>query len=322
VAHSAEELQAKILPKPQFFRMRVDTRDVGYTVFSEAPDKRDGYKGVLSVMASRTFPTNASSLEYHCEAFWAFKKDNSKFDPESYYSYWASHTEHQFFNDRMQQDKTWFNEIGTMALDPSLSAREPVRDEKGMPKKDAEGNIIFNTRPTVPTPENTDTVLTVTRSGDKRMEPVYSNKTFNWVIKPDMPAALPKALENVGWPRLVDLTKPASYAFVVFNAGTGKLGLRTLTVHGKLEMTINESKYTATEGWQDLPRKMNVIKLTDELDPGTTTLFVDESGKVLLIKTSDGTSMTPASDADLQKAWAHRLVPAGGSTVTPTGGGR
>jgi hypothetical protein len=305
---SAEDLQAKLYKDPQIFRMRVDATDVGYTVFNETtrPVSRDSFTGILTTMDSHSYPAQDTSLHYHGEAFWAFKKNNNKFDDETFYNCWNSYTINNYLTPTLQQDSTSFSEIGMVALDPTLDIREPERNADGSPKLDENGNVIYKSKPLKINPTNTNARISVSRKGDKRLEAVF-NKEFNWIVEPAMPAVLPKVLENIMWPRFVDLSKPARYSFVVFNTNAAKMGLRTLAVYGKTQVEIDGKKFEA-------------YKLTDELDPSTTTLFVDEKGKVLLMKTSDGTSLTPSTEAEMIAKWRHRLnikPAAPGNTAVP-----
>jgi hypothetical protein len=313
---SAEDVKAKLIKEPQVFRMRVDGTDVGYTVFSEyeSPTPRDSYKGVITVMQSRSFPSQDAMLEFRGEAFWAYRKNNNNFNEDTFYSCWNSSTTNNYLDLQLNPKSTWFNEIGMVSLDPALDVREMVRGPDGKPVMDEKGLPVFKNKPLVPTPENTNMRITVNRTGDKSLDPVLSNKQFNWLVQPAMPSVLPKVLENTMWPRLVDLNKPASYAFVVFNTPGAKMGLRTLSVYGKVKVDIDG-------------KKVDAYKLTDELAPSTTTLYADEKGKVLFMKTSDGTSLTPSSDAEMVARWRHRLnikpaaaggAPANNTPPTPT----
>lgn len=322
----AETLTAKLVDKSQYFRMKVDGRDVGFLCFTEAEGARDGYTGVVISAASRTFPGDGSMITSKAEAFWAYRDTaykNQPADPKKpnptapvFYSCWATATENLFkvnTPDKLldvRAGKTWANEMGTMALSFSAvsEGKEPLKDEKGNILKDKQGNILFHTRIGAATPDNSNVVITAVRTADSRLDALLTNQTYTtkerdaegrlvdrmhksttWSVEPVMPAALPKLLEYT-WPRFVDLSKPASYAFTVFNMQTRKLGLRTLTVNGKQTITINGKTTQAT-------------RLTDELDPGSTTLWVDSTGRTLMMRTSDGTTLTPTTEPEMLTAW-------------------
>ena len=322
----AETLTAKLIDKPQFFRMKVDGRDVGFLCFTESEGDRDGYTGVLVNVASRTFPGDGSMITAKAEAFWAYRDLAYKNQPEDprkphpadpvFYSCWATATENLYKINTpdkpldVRAGKTWANEMGTMALNFSAvnQGKEPLKDDQGNILKDKDGKILYHTRVGAATPDNSSVIITAVRSADSRVESALGSrsvttverdaegrpidrmhKTTSWGVEPTNPAPLPKLLEYT-WGRFVDLSKPASYAFTVFNMQTRKLGLRTLTVHGKQTITVNGKTTQAT-------------RLTDELDPGSTTLWVDSTGRTLMMRTSDGTTLTPTTEPEMLAAW-------------------
>lgn len=304
----AEMLTDRLLREPRFFAMKVDGRDVGYLRMVEGEGVREGYTGVLVNVNSCTFPPDGSMISSEAECFWAYRDTPYKGQSDAakrpkdpvYYSYWAMGTKNFYRvslppTGAVQLAQTWANEMGTMALSFSVvnEGKEPRLGDDGQPLKDKNGNILYKTRIGAATPENTETRVYVVRTADRRLEPAL-NRTFENKIAPGTYAVLPKALEYL-WPRLVDLSKPARYAFVVSNVQTRTgVGLRTLCVHARQNITVEGKSVSAT-------------RLTDELDPGTTTLWVDATGKVLTMRTSDGTTLTPTTEEAMLRAWRTKI---------------
>jgi hypothetical protein len=112
-------------------------------------------------------------------------------------------------------------------------------------------------------------------------------------VPAEAPAVLPKILEYA-WPRVVDLSKPTEMSFVVYNSQARKPALRTLSVKGKEKVMING-------------REVEAIRCTDELDPGSTTLWVDGTGKILTMRTSDQTVLTPTTVEEMQALWKNKM---------------
>jgi len=81
-------------------------------------------------------------------------------------------------------------------------------------------------------------------------------------------------------PRLVDLTKPAAYAFASYNSQLNTFDMRTFTVVGPQKITVNQSQVEA-------------IKVTDQgaADTEPAVLWVNAKGLVLRMSTSDGLLM-------------------------------
>ncbi len=137
--------------------------------------------------------------------------------------------------------------------------------------------------------------ITVTRSGD---QPVGGENGFDkplmWEVTPEFPSPMHKALEFL-WPRFVDLSKPGEViGGVVFNSAQSRLGLRKLRVIGPEAVILGG-------------KKVNAVRLNDELESNMTMMWVDSSGRLLMMRTLDGTSVTPTTSDEMQRLWGYRL---------------
>ena len=90
---------------------------------------------------------------------------------------------------------------------------------------------------------------------------------------------LPRAMGAI-LPRLVDLKKPATYAFAVYNSSTNDFDMRTFTVVGPQQIDLQA-------------RTLSAIRITDRMaaDAEVATLWVDGDGVLLRMKTTDGLVM-------------------------------
>jgi len=86
--------------------------------------------------------------------------------------------------------------------------------------------------------------------------------------------------------RMVDLKKPAAYAFATYNGGSGGFHLRTFTVIGPDEIEIGG-------------RKVGAVRVTDQLraDAEATDMWLDADGNLLAMITADGLTMETAAKA-------------------------
>ena len=101
---------------------------------------------------------------------------------------------------------------------------------------------------------------------------------------------LPQALGQL-LPRLIDLDKPAAYAFAVYSSETNSFDMRTFTVLGTDRIAVGN-------------RHVQAVKATDQAAAGAeaATLWLDTDGNLLRMQTADGMTMTPASrDAVLRR---------------------
>jgi len=84
--------------------------------------------------------------------------------------------------------------------------------------------------------------------------------------------------------RMVDLKKPAAYAFATYNGRTGRFNLRTFTVVGPDRIEIGG-------------RKADAVRVTDQLraDAEAADMWLDTDGNLLAMTTADGLTMETAS---------------------------
>jgi len=281
---SAEELKEKLNKQPQIFRITIDNGDVGYVVFDEFEGKRDGMTGVLAEMTSRTFPPNNTVIMAATSTFWSYK-DPKKEMP--HYSNWTSGVKNVAFREIVagqgeRQFVGWQSELGILQRRVTQALKDVVgrhgKAEQIVAAKRDEGYWLN---------------VTLSEKDVKFEDRDTRKPPPAWEITAEQPSPLPKVLE-FAWPRLVDLEKPSSMAFVVYNATTRRLGLRTLSVIGPAVVMLDG-------------KRTECIKLTDELDPGTTTLWVDKSGKVLMMRSSDQTVLTPTTEDRMKQLWSRRL---------------
>lgn len=137
--------------------------------------------------------------------------------------------------------------------------------------------------------------ITITRTGSSGGL-TQDLGTLHWTIPVDS-SPLPKLLEIL-WPRLVDLTKPTEMGFVCFNAATSKLALRMLSVKGPDTITIDG-------------RKTPCIRLADEITPNINTMWVDDAGVMLMLRSSDGTLLIPTTQDAMERLWGRKLAELG-----------
>ena len=282
-----EELVKKLYSQPQIFRIRVDNKDVGYCRFDELESTYKDIKGLTFVASSRTFPEDGSIVMGENISFWAFTKQPN-LDQIFRFSRWEN-TVNTITFVANHTPSHWSTELGT------LQYEYPPADHRNIPD--------------APPPEGFFT-LNVDRSVGNTMgllSPESTPKPMQWRFPPKLdprmappppgavePLPLPRILEYI-WPRFVDLTKPDQhFAFIVFNSPAAKLGLRTLSVIGP--DTIN------VDG-----KSINAIRLLDEIDPGYTNLWVDNTGKILALRSSDNALLVSTSADEMKRLWAARL---------------
>jgi hypothetical protein len=299
---SADELRAKMLNQPQLFRTRIGGKDYGYVQFSEyetPPNDQkssvDGLYGFFISIDSRSFPPDDPkilSIFGHNYAFWAYKKTPSG-DEQPFHSVWDNLTTTNVINPKNPAEGMafWLREAGVLDLtDYNIPADERARAKKHRDDLIARGVAPDKLPPPVPDPQFR---MSVTWTGDPTQPLSSANRGIDITIPAAAPAALPKVLEYT-WPRLVDLTRPSEMSFVVYNNSTRKLALRTLSVRGHEKVIING-------------QPTDTIKCTDEMDPGRTIMWVNASGKILMMRTSDQTLLTPTTVPEMQALWKNRI---------------
>jgi len=98
-------------------------------------------------------------------------------------------------------------------------------------------------------------------------------------------------------PRLLDKSKPAGYAFAVYNVGAGDYHLRTVRVVGPEQLTLDDKKVAA-------------IRLIDQMsqDAALVDVWVDQAGQLLQTRTSEGLITHRANSRAVVAAFAEELV--------------
>jgi hypothetical protein len=298
---TAEEFRGKMLNQPAYFRMvvgGVNGTNAGYWWQTERSAARDGFKGIEIEVCSRSFPDNppGSLLQVKYVSFWANSR-NEKGEAVPHYSMWdyITRTDVRLPNakdpSRLEPHAFWVEESGALTLEGTGR----YTDEQ-LKQLEADREAFIRNNPTKPVPppvpkSNKQFHMIVNLSGDKQQRlPDGIDKWF----PTNEAAALPKVFEYM-WPRLVDLNKPTEMSFAVYNSVTKKLALRTLIVTGKKERI-------AVNG-----RSIDAWKCIDELDPGSTTLWTDEAGRILMMRTSDQTVMLPTTRQEMDTLWGPRV---------------
>ena len=292
-----EDLTSKLVNKPQVFRIRVDNKDAGYLRFDEMENNYAGFKGISFIASSRTFRDDGSIVMVENLSFWAYSKQPNM-SQELRFSRWESAVQNTMFVGNAMQ-AAWSTELGILQY-------EAPRADHAHPEQ-----------PLAPGYYSLQVTRTSGNSGNV-ITPDSNPRPQQWQFPPPLdpsnppkpgtvePLPLPRILEYV-WPRLVDLTKTdTQMAFTAYNSTTAKLGLRTLSVVGTDTVAIDGQSIKAT-------------KLINEIDPGYTTIWVDNTGKILAMRSSDNTLLVPTTLAEMQRVWAVRLakLPAGQDALGP-----
>jgi hypothetical protein len=311
---TAEEFKGKMAAQPQWFKMLVGGAkgtEVGGLKFEEVEiankdglriKNRNGFEGVQLEMTSWAFSTHAQYGEVTTlgenYAFWAYAKNKAGV-ALPHYSMWANLSKTQAKvpvaggGGRLADQEFWLLETGILNLE--VNGRLTAAD---IEKAEADRmRLIENSRnldklppPIVVVPTQYHLNVTVTGDPGQRVPPALDLR-----IPPQEASPLPKIMEYV-WPRLVDLTKASEMTFVVYNKDLQKLALRTLIVTGKKE-------YIEVNG-----RAQECFKCIDEMDPGSTTVWVDREGRIVSMRTSDQTVLVPTNPAELRQKWGARMA--------------
>ena len=85
--------------------------------------------------------------------------------------------------------------------------------------------------------------------------------------------------------------------FSGYDSASQKSALRNLIVTGRKEDVSIDGK------------PASCYKCIDELDPGSTTLWVDNAGRIQKMRTSDQQVLIPTTEAILRTKWGARLNP-------------
>ena len=125
-------------------------------------------------------------------------------------------------------------------------------------------------------------------------------KTSNRAVPAAIPY-LPRATSML-LPRLLDLSKPAAYAFGTYTTAANDFDLRTFTVLAAEKITVNG-------------RPTSAVRATDQLaaDAEEATLWLNEKGDLLRMQTADGLLMETASRQEVL-----RYFPKASDVITDT----
>ena len=289
---TAEELKSKLNNQPQLFRMKVGGADVGYLRFDESVDSRNHMSGVLVAINSRGFPADGSIIYSKNESFWAFVGD-AESGQRPFYSMWDNTTKTVTNRPNMPRNAQtfWVREFGTIQLegmsrytDEEIAEMQKHRED--MIKANAPADKI---PPPIEVPKK-EYRIQVTYEADASQPPMQG---MNGAIAIERAAPLPTVLEYL-WPRVVDLTKPAEMTFVTYNSGLRKLTYRKLSVIGPDHIVIDK-------------KPIDCVRCQDELEPNSTTLWVDSQGKILMMRTSDQSLLVPTTEDEMARLWAGKL---------------
>ncbi len=292
---SADELKAKLNPQPQLFRMKSGGTDIGFLQFNEVESTRENTKGIRVLVTSRGFKPDGANVAGQFDAYWSYAGDTPP-ERRLNYSAWENITKTVLNRPDvpLANQTFWLREIGTVQMegisrftDAELADLQKQRDEM-LKNKDLPADKI-------PPPIDVAPKLMhihVVYDGDRSQPPL---RPFDGSISLDHPAVLPAVLDYL-WPRTVDLTKKCEMTFVVYNSALKKLTYRTLSVIGKDHVVLNK-------------KPTDCFRCLDEMDPASTTLWVDQDGKILMMRTSDQSLLLPTTEPEMQRLWAGRLNP-------------
>jgi hypothetical protein len=292
---SAENFRNKMNRQVRLFRLLVDGTDTGFISFEELEASLDGYKGIEVVAHSKTFP-DGTVVKGDNQAFWAYSR-NDKGELLPAYSLWDNISK-RLANVPNPKTRTleprefWLRESGTL----SVTAGSQLTDDDLRQLEEARRRKIAADPTHVPPPLPSNkkrTHIEINLSGDPSQR--MNHQGMSEDPPPEAPAILPKFMEYT-WTRMVQLDKPSEMSFWSFNSSSRKLVLRTLTVTGKKDRIQVNRK--SVECW----------KCIDEMDPGSTTLWVDQDGQIVKLQTSDGSTMIPTTEEEMQVRWGPRLA--------------
>ncbi len=296
---SADELKAKLGAMPQIFRIRVGGKDMGYVRFNAGETTRDKLPGLLLTVDSRAFPNDGSIVMGANEAYWAKVREKDP-DDRLWFSNYTNSSKTVLFRPNGKKEEFWLMEIGLLqSIKSTRFTKEEIetlraqREEiiKRMMVKSAFNNTD---KPPPPITESTRILkLSVERTGDETQQLTAGNRSFAANLPDNGTLPLPKILEYT-WPRVVELTKPSVMTFLVYNGATGKPQYRTLSVIGPDKINLDG-------------KSVDAIKLSDELDPGTTYIWTDREGKMLMMRTSDQSVLTPTTEEAMRLLWGKQL---------------
>jgi hypothetical protein len=276
---SAEELRGKMAPEKQFFRITVGGNDVGFFNFEEVTREagaggaivdatRDGHRGVLVKVNLISFSDDGAVNLGQNEAFWSYAKD-ARGEAIPSYSSWINTSE----------TKTKIVS-GTRAGATAVQQVTPWLQETGI--------LTQTGLPGARVPYQ----INVSLAGDRGQR---VSAGVNTLIPLEAAPPLPKVLEYT-WTRFVDLDTPSEMTFTAFDSRLRKMSTRNLIVTGKKENVNIDGKVEAC------------YKCIDEIDPNSTTLWVDSNGRIRSMVTSDQSVMIPTTSEAMNTRWARQLA--------------
>lgn len=281
---TADSLRMQLVEGLQYFRIKVENKDVGYLQYEERQEEYLTFKGIGLYTEAKMFRNDDTMEILKNHAFWAFSRQTSIPTQIFRYSMWDKQVQDVVaapVNAKLT-DKfaaMWMTEHGDLQFDVSNAiANTEVRD----------GRYILSVSQNH---GNSMHMLTDQSSGNKKQWPI--------TLAPEAPAPLPKILEYF-WPRLVDLNTVKKMGFVVFNSDQNlpldkaTLGLRSLSVVGKEKLVIDNNEITA---WH----------LRDELDPNTTQIWVDAKGRLLMMQTGEKAFLIASTKEKILQLYETRL---------------
>ncbi len=260
---TADGLRATLNPQPQYFRVKVGGADIGFLRFDEIETNREATKGIQVTVTSRTFNPDGSGLTAQNVEYWAYSGALPP-DRRSNYSAWTNTAEQTMNQPNIPAAKQtfWVRELGTSQIE-GISRFSP--EELADLQKQREEMLKDKNLPSDKIPPPIEVPVKqyhvhVNFEGDNLQA---AKPPFDARITMDHPAVLLTTLEYL-WPRGVDLSKPSQMVFVVYSTTQKKLVFRTLSVEGKDHIVINK-------------QGVDCVKCLDEMDPASTTMWVDKA---------------------------------------------
>jgi hypothetical protein len=297
---TAEKLKKKAI-HPHLYQIAVNGKHIGYVLLSCYPGAEDGYTGMFSSTNARTFLPNGEVILSKVTCFWAYAQQGKTPGPATDYTTWYKAVETLVPINNPQEVKMRQERI---VIDPKTN--KPKLEHIKIPYPNMQIHWVRETGD-----EQSAYVPQLDKHGNatdffvrhrwmtvymqrRHVLPGQPNTPTHFDLPSYMPAYLPLTLQYF-WPRLVNLAKPSAMGFVTFNSIPRRLGLRLLRVRGREPVTVNGKRILA-------------YHLTEQLDPGIASLWVNSRGVLLKYQGSDGSVWTPTTAAAMNKKWKARLA--------------
>lgn len=274
---TAEKLRDVLIREPQWFRAVVGGKDVGYFLFTELTQEPDPKTGRIIDVERDKFK---GILELVTSR--SFRDDGAE-QMAQIEAFWGF---------SKGPNGTVLPSYSTWSNLTQVKTKVPVAPNKVRPgQPNMEEKVGWAQETGVLSQVNKAFQMVVALSGDRSEQlPPGLNK----IIPTEMASPLPRILDYA-WLRLVDLSKPTEMTFTTYDAKANKLTLRNLVVTGQKEAVSIDGK------------TVNCYKCVDELDPGSTTIWVDNTGRIQRMRTSDQSLLLPTTEAFLRTKWGARL---------------